>query len=130
MGARCFEELAVWQLSVELKREVYRLIATGRVARDFEFCTQIRESAASAPAQIAEGFGRYRPREFAKYMRFAKGELNETHNHLIDGIDRGLLSEAQCDAAFKLANRAIRASTRLINYLESRREPPPPEREP
>ena len=42
MVARTFEELEAWRLADALKKEVYRLIATGPASRDFAFCTQIR----------------------------------------------------------------------------------------
>jgi four helix bundle protein len=37
---------------------------SGGVIRDFRFRDQLRDSAASAPSNIAEGFGRYEPAEF------------------------------------------------------------------
>jgi len=49
---------------------------------------QIRDAASSAPRNIAEGFGRYKPREFSQYLRIANGSLMETSNHLRDGVDR------------------------------------------
>jgi len=49
MTAKHFTELVCWQLSSELKRNIYAVIARPKVARDFKFCDQIRESARSAP---------------------------------------------------------------------------------
>ena len=56
-----------------------------RVARDFDFCRQIRKSSSSAPANMSEGFGRFWPGEFAHKLRIAMGELHETQDHLEDG---------------------------------------------
>jgi four helix bundle protein len=69
--ARRYEELEVWQIADELKLEVYVLIATGPASRDFGFRDQIRDSAASTTKNISEGFGRFRPAEFARLMEFA-----------------------------------------------------------
>ena len=54
-----FEDLICWQLSEELKELVFELTCREPVNRDRRFCEQIRESARSAPANIAEGFGWY-----------------------------------------------------------------------
>jgi four helix bundle protein len=86
---RNFENLVCWQLSHELKCEVWALIASAPACNDFDFCTQIRKASRSAPANISEGFGRYVPRDFANYLRIAKASLEETRNHLIDARDRG-----------------------------------------
>lgn len=81
--------LGFWRLANELKLGVYGLIGSGPASRDLEFRSQIRNAAASAPRNIAEGFGRYYPREFSQYLRVANGSLMETSNHVRDGVDRG-----------------------------------------
>ena len=95
-GARAYTELDAWKLANQLKLGVYALIRAGEVQqRDFEFRDQIRNAAASAPRNIAEGFGRYVPRDFAQYLRIANGSLMETTNHLHDGVDRGYFKPEQ-----------------------------------
>src|SRR5689334_8817187 len=54
VGVRRYEDLVCWQLSDELKRRVYAVIARPEVRRDFDFCDQVRRSARSAPSNIAE----------------------------------------------------------------------------
>src|SRR5437879_1279355 len=78
MVARHYRELVCWQLSNELKRRVYAFIAKPPACKDFEFCKQIRGSARGAPRTISEGFGRFRPPEFARYLEFARASLIET----------------------------------------------------
>jgi four helix bundle protein len=88
MGVKRFQDLVCWQLSTELKRGIYALIDRTGAKRDFKFRDQIMESSASAPSNIAEGFGSYGHRESARYARIAKSSLTESQNHLLDGIDR------------------------------------------
>jgi four helix bundle protein len=118
MGARSYSELVVWQLANTVKVGVYRLTDYGTARRDAEFCGQIRESAAAAPALIAEGFGRYRPKEFIRYLRMARGELKETCNHLRDGVDRHHFASNQIEPLQRLVYRALKAATGLIKYLK------------
>ena len=75
MAARHYRELVCWQLANDLKRRVYAFIAQPSVAKDFEFCKQIRGSARGGPRAISEGFGRFRPADFARYLEYARASL-------------------------------------------------------
>ena len=125
MSAKRFEDLEAWQLANELKIEVYSLIKDGPAAKDFEFRNQIRDSAASATKNIAEGFGRFRPKVFAKFMEYAVGSLMETQDSLKDGVDRGYFTPDRVAPAQKLAVRAIQVSKKFIVYLKTCKRNPP-----
>ena len=114
MGIRDFRDLVAWQLSYELKCEVFAFTANPPASKDFKYRDQIRDSSASAPRNTAEGFGRYRPAEFARFLEFARGSLVETQNHLIDGRDRGYLGAALYSRLFNLARGAHKATTNLL----------------
>jgi four helix bundle protein len=103
---------------------VYAFIAKPPASKDFEFCDQIRRSARGAPRTIAEGFGRFRPTEFARYLEFARASLIETQNHIGDALDSKYLTKEEHDELFTLADRAIGASTRLMQYLRTCKEWP------
>jgi four helix bundle protein len=119
MVARTYRELVCWQLSTDLKRAIYAFIATPAVMKDAEFCHQIRGSARGAPRTIAEGFGRFRPADFARYLEFARASLVETQNHLDDALDCGYVTQGEHADLLKLANRAIGATTKLHRYLQT-----------
>ncbi|MGE5814113.1 MAG: four helix bundle protein [Acidobacteriota bacterium] len=119
MIARHFTELVCWQLSSELKRKIYAVMARPKVARDFKFCDQIRESARSAPRNIAEGFGKYNPPEFGRYLNIAAGSLAETQNHLRDAFDLQYVEQKEFGELWRLAKRARGATIALMNYLAS-----------
>jgi four helix bundle protein len=124
MGARTYRELICWQLANELKRRVYAFTAVPLVAQDFEFCRHIRGSARGGPRTIAEGFGRFRPADFARYLEFARGSLTETQNHLDDALDCSYVTTADHKDLYALADRAIGATTKLHTYLETCKHPP------
>src|SRR5262245_11299777 len=93
MVARRFEDLVAWQLAHRLQDEVFAFTARPPCVRDLSFCNQIRASSRSATANIAEGFGRYYPREMSQFLRIAAASLQETKNHLRDANHRGYLSD-------------------------------------
>ena len=110
-----FRDLVCWQLlSHELKCEVFAFTATGPAAHDFRFRDQIRDSSASAARNIAEGFGRYVPGDFARFLGFAKGSLAETRNSLLDARERGYISERAYARLNNLAGAAERTTTNLM----------------
>jgi four helix bundle protein len=118
MVARRYQDLVCWQLANELKLRVYAILAKAPVAKDLKYCDQIRDSARSACRNIAEGFGRYRPAEFARFLMIARASILETHNHLGDGLDLRYFSRAEYEEACALADRACGAVTKLHAYLE------------
>ena len=129
MGVRRYRDLLAWQLADQLKREVYALVESSPAKHDRRFCDQIKDSAASAPSNLAEGFGCYRHPEFARYARVAKSSLIETHNHIGDGADRTHWSRDEATRLQALADRATGATTRLIRYLETSDAPGTPPRQ-
>lgn len=125
-GFKDFREIVAWQLAHQLKLRVDEFITRPEVARRFKFCDQLGDAARSAPRNIAEGFGRYKHKEFAQFVRIAKGSEVEVLNHLIDACDQRLISRDEFLMAEHDVKKALKAATGLIRYLESTRDPPPP----
>ena len=112
-----FRDLVCWQLSYELKCEVFAFTETGPASRDFKYRDQIRDSARSAPRNIAEGFGRFRPKDAARFYEIARASLIETRNHLIDGRDSAHLDD---NLYYRLTNLARAAQTATTNLMRSK----------
>ena len=111
---RDFRDLVCWQLSYELKCEIFDFTASGPASKDFRLRDQIRDSSAAAPRNIAEGFGRFTPLEFAQFLKYARASLMETQTSLIDARDRGYLPPASYARLANLARAALRATTNLM----------------
>jgi four helix bundle protein len=121
-GVRDFRDLVAWQLADELRHEVLAFTSTGPAARDFRFRDDIRASAASAPANIAEGFGRFRPLQFAHFLGIAKGSLEETQDHLLDAKDRNYIELRLFSRLWNLARAAERVTTNLLRAKQRQAE--------
>ncbi len=119
MVAKDFTELLAWQLADELDRFMGDVVRRPCLARDFDFCRQAKDAAESAPRNIAEGFGRFAPKEFAQFLRIAIGSEYETRNHILKAAAVGAISGAERDAAVRLTRRALTAAIRLRRYLRS-----------
>ncbi|MGH6739205.1 MAG: four helix bundle protein, partial [Bradyrhizobium sp.] len=118
-----FQDLVCWQRANELKLAVYRLLDHTRAKRDFSFCHQLKESAASAPSNLAEGFGIYVHGDSARYARIAKASLMETQNRLRDGVDRGHWTEEDIAPILSISRSAVGATVGWITYLQKSKAP-------
>jgi four helix bundle protein len=119
-GAKHFSDLDCWKLSNELKVSIYAILRRPHVVGDLRFVDDVRDAAASAPRNIAEGFGRRSHREFAHFLDIARGSLHECQNHLNDAVDRGYIEPAECEALLTLSRRAAGATAALQRYLRRR----------
>ena len=114
MVARKCEELIAWQLSEAFRAEIYRLVRGGAEAnQDIRYRSQIFEAADSIGVNIREGFLRFSPGEFCKFLDYALASLGEAEQRLKNGIRRTYFDEASCREALQLARRALTAIVRL-----------------
>jgi four helix bundle protein len=127
-GFKDFREIAAWRLSRDVRTLAYQLVAKPEVARDFKFRDQLRDAARSSTRNIAEGFARFKHKEFAQFVRVAKGSLGEVLDHFIDAVDNGYLTPADFAEHEHACKKALKAVNGLIRYLES--TPDPPKRKP
>ena len=115
-----------WQLARELKLFADALLAKPEIQKNFKYRDQLSDAARSGPRNIAEGFGRFFHKAFANHVRIAKGSENEVLAHLIDAHDQKLMTDEEFKRGEELAQRAMKAATGLIRYLESTPDPSPP----
>ena len=88
-----FKDLRIWNLGIEIVTDVY--VATRDFPREemYGLTSQIRRAAVSIPANIAEGFRRYSPKEHKQYLHIAMGSLAELETELIIAQKLGLIAE-------------------------------------
>jgi four helix bundle protein len=118
MEVRRFQDLRAWQRATELERKVFALTARPPAAHDRDFCRAIRESCCAATRNMAEGFGRFWPLEFAHKLRIAIGELHEVQDDLDKALTHSYITEPAHAEMFRLADLAIGAAVNLVKYLE------------
>ena len=77
------QDLKVWQRAMELAEACY--LHTKAFPREelFGLTSQIRRSAASIAANVAEGYGREQTGMFVQVLRMSQGSLKELETHLM-----------------------------------------------
>ena len=95
MRTKGFEGLRVYQLAEELSDVIWDLVQTwGYFAKDTVGKQMVR-AADSIGANIAEGTGRGTYQDNRRFVRIARGSLNETRHCLRRSFKRKLLAENQ-----------------------------------
>jgi four helix bundle protein len=99
-----------------LAEECYRLTRRFPKEAMFTLTSQIRRSANSIPANIAEGHGRENTGSFIQYLRIAQGSLKELETHLLLAVRVGVTSQgeiesplARCEVIGKMLRSLIRS---------------------
>lgn len=82
-----FEDLEVWQRAHKLVIRIYEITSTFPKSEMYNLTQQLRSSACSVKANIAEGFGRYHYNDSKNFYRNARGSLSETKDHLLTARD-------------------------------------------
>jgi four helix bundle protein len=98
MGAKSFEDLIVWQKAEALSALIDQLTATFPTKELYRLSDQMRGAASSIPANIAEGFGRWSPRDQAHFYEIAKSSGNELKVHVMRAVELGY-----CEDVLELA---------------------------
>ena len=89
-----FEKLEVWKKSKELVKQVYSLTRSFPEEEKFGLISQIRRSAVSVVANIAEGSGRKSSKDQARFTTTSYSSLIELLNHLIISFEIEFIDES------------------------------------
>jgi four helix bundle protein len=114
-----FKELKVWSKAHELTVLVYGLTRSFPRDEIYGLTSQVRRSAASVGANIAEGCGRHSDGELTRFLQIARGSASETEYHLLLAKDLGFLSEDD----FRKADQKLIYVQRMLTALVQRVQP-------
>lgn len=86
MTVRSYKALIVWQKSIDLIDDVYRLCRAFPKSETYGLCSQLQRAAVSVAANIAEGSGRDSTKEFIHHLAYSLGSLAEVETYLVVSI--------------------------------------------
>jgi four helix bundle protein len=118
---RTFEDLVVWQKSIDFVKRVYLITDEGGLKRDFGLKDQLRRAAVSIPTNIAEGFERSSRKEYLLFLNIAKGSAGEVRSLCRVAFDVGYLSQLTYD---ELRHAALVISRSLFNQIQAIKRAP------
>ena len=109
-----FEDMPVWQKAIDLAEQVFAITEPLPRKEDYGLTSQIRRSALSVSANIAEGFGRHHTRDKLNFYYTARGSLAETKSHLIYEFKVHYFSKAEFTCVVQLIENVWAELNKLI----------------
>jgi len=116
MSRTNFENLRIYKLSEDLADEIWKIVFRWDAFAKDTVGKQIVRSADSIGANIAEGTGRHNFQDNRRFVKIARGSLNETQHFLRSAFKRSLLTPADVK---KLKPLVDNLAPQLNSYLKS-----------
>ena len=113
-----YRDLIAWQKAREFARRIYKLTEHFPKAERFGLTMQLRRAAVSIASNIAEGKARYSNRDFAHFLRTARGSLAEAETQVILSGDFGYIEASEVEQTLALADELSRILAGLIASLQ------------
>lgn len=111
--------LKVYQEAQALAKFIYRNVIKNLPPEEkWGLASQIRRAAASIPANIAEGYGRYYYQETIRFCYLARGSLMELSSHIDLVFDQGYLTVEYKTLVDKKMSTLIKLIQGYIKYLK------------
>ena len=119
MAQQNYQDLIVWQKSIDLVTAVY--VVTRTFPRDevYALTSQLRRAAVSVPSNIAEGQGRATKGEFRQFLCQARGSLYEVQTQLHIARKLGYIDD---EKAKEVASSSTQVAQLLNGLLRSLKE--------
>lgn len=109
-----YKNLIVWQRSMELAEEVYRLVKKLPKEELFALSDQIRRAVISIPSNIAEGYERDSTKEYIHFLSIAKGSKAELETQLLLCTKIHYLDNSDIEKSISL----IQEIAKMLNSLQ------------
>jgi four helix bundle protein len=116
-----FRDLTVWQKAHRLTLDVYRRTASFPRDELYGLTSQLRRSASSVAANLAEGCGRNGDAELARFCSIAMGSASELEYHLLLAKDLELINAKDHEDLALRATELKRMLTALLQKLTADR---------
>ena len=111
--------MIVWQKSMDLVDEIYKLVRLLPREEMFALSDQMRRAVVSIPSNIAEGYERKSKKEYGQFLAMARSSRAELETQLLICIRQGFFTQDKTDKAFGLCDEVGRMLNALIAKLES-----------
>ena len=113
-----FKQLTVWQKSMKLVLEIYKLTDLLPEKEKFGLSSQLRRTAVSIPSNIAEGSSRKSDKDYVRFLEMALGSSFEVETQLLIVRELGFAVEKQLAECFSLLVEVQKMIQSFISTIE------------
>ena len=115
-------KLVTWQKAMDLAVLICKdVLPILPLEEKYALSAQLRRSAQSIPANIAEGHGRFYFQDNVRFCYIARGSLEESRSHLLLAHRLGFLTNDQLTPVIQLGEEVRRLINGYIAHLKLRK---------
>lgn len=114
---RSYKDLIVYQKAYQLVLQIYKVTESFPKTEIYGLVSQMRRSAVSIPANIAEGYRRGHRKEYIQFLRIAQGSCGELETFLSMSKDLDFIKEKEFEEFEKVQEEISRLLQALISSL-------------
>lgn len=115
-----FEDLICWQKARELVNLAYSISRNNALSRDYGLRDQFRRAAVSSMTNVAEGFARFHPGDFIRFLDIAQSSAVEVKSLMYVVLDQGYLSTDKVLEVQNSAEETTMTTKGLLRHLYSK----------
>jgi len=107
---KAFYQLPIWQNGAKLLEEIYKITKIFPLEEKYALTSQLRRSANSIIANIAESHGRFFYKDKVRVLYIARGEVEESRSHLLIACKLNYLTQEkylEMNQAYNLLSKGI-----------------------
>ena len=120
MKVERFEDLRCWQAARQLVKLVFLACRTGMLSKDPEMKYQIKKAALSSMNNIAEGFGRFGPKDSIKFYDVSQASAQEVKSMTYALSDLEYLAQDVIEAIRTKAEETRNLTLAFIKSIRQR----------
>jgi four helix bundle protein len=113
-----YKDLLVWQKSIDLVADCYKLTEKFPSVEIYGLTQQLRRASVSIPSNIAEGNGRQSKNEYVHFLYISRGSLKEVETQLIIAERLNFISKHQLAEMLQKVDEIGRMLTGLIRSIK------------
>lgn len=108
------KKLKVYQASIELVGEIYKLTNTFPSSENFGLTSQLRRAAVSIPSNISEGSARSSDAERKRFLQIARSSLVEVDTQIEIALKLDYLSDDDIKLLTDLSNQVFAMLSKMM----------------
>ena len=120
---KSYKDLTVWQKSMDLVVEIYRIVKLLPPEERYALSDQMRRAAVSIPSNIAEGNARGSKKDYANFLSIAKGSSAELQTQCQICVRLNFVKEENIQTALSLCDEVGRMLNTMTIRMREEKEP-------
>src|SRR6056297_3264475 len=120
MRNKDFTDMTVWQEGLKLVKYIYAITKEFPSEEKFGLISDMRRAATSIPNNIAEGYGRYEPKDKTRFYKISRGSCYEIHSQLLISKELNFIKNNIEEKLIEQLQLIIKELNKLIKSIESK----------